>query len=144
MEFMKALPLPGAGGGGFSAWPRQVRAIGDDAASCRFFEYDELGATPELQVGALLAILGADGGHLVAHSVGAVPAMLAAHPARTWYGLVLFEPACFAAARGGAHVEEHISQMDPVFALSSDEEVYDVSFGKRVPCRAGCSTQASQ
>ena len=65
--------------------------------------------------------LGEEGGHVVGHSSGAVAATLsaAASPGLV-RSLVLFEPACFALARGGDEVERHVREMSPVFEDASE------------------------
>lgn len=59
-----------------------------------------------------------DGGaHVVAHSQGAVAAMMAAvHRPELVRSLVLLEPACLSLSRSLPATEAHISRMEPVFA----------------------------
>lgn len=80
----------------------------------------------------MIEALGPDGGHVVAHSSGAVAATLAA---ATSFGLVrslvLFEPACFALARGGQEVERHVRELSPVFEDASEPAVSDGEFAAR-------------
>jgi pimeloyl-ACP methyl ester carboxylesterase len=128
----------GAGRDGPAAWPLQQR---QEALGERFWlDWPEertdsnRPATPDLverQVEAMLGVLEAPG-NVVAHSHGAVAALLAAErsPASV-RRLVLFEPACFGLARGGAHVEDHIATMAPVLALATDPAIGDEEYATR-------------
>jgi hypothetical protein len=114
--------VPGSGRGGAPAWPEQVIEPAQRGYDTRYLASD-VGA--ELQADLVGRTL-ARGGHLVAHSAGAVPAMLAAGRSGTAVrSLTLFEPACFGAARGGREVEGHVAVMTPVFARADDADVSD-------------------
>lgn len=120
----------GAGTFGAAAWPRQHGLSLD--FDCLFVRRHGFSSTDEPEPTdflrdqeIVLESLGA-GGHLVAHSQGAVAAMMAAveHPelVRT---LVLVEPACFSLTADLPATAAHIARMTPVFAgrsVMSDEE----------------------
>jgi pimeloyl-ACP methyl ester carboxylesterase len=118
-----AVFVPGSGSAGAQAWPVQAADPRLERLGC-VYATGGPGAYEEL-----VTLLGDEGGHVVAHSAGAVPALRAAalRPGlvRT---LVLSEPAAFAAARGGPLVEEHVAGMSAVFALADDPAVDDVAF----------------
>ncbi len=120
---MTAVFVPGSGPAGAQAWPVQAADPELDRFGC-VFATGGPGAFEEL-----VALLADEGGHVVAHSAGAVPALRAA-AARPGLvrSLVLCEPAAFAAARGGPLVEEHVAEMSAVFALADDPSVDDVAF----------------
>jgi pimeloyl-ACP methyl ester carboxylesterase len=120
----------GAGRSGADAWPAQRSEpdLGDLVFLVRFgFGDGEDGQPTDFDddrrrvVDAL-----ADGAHLVAHSYGAVAALMAAGSAPDRVrSVVLFEPACFSLARGRAAVEAHISEMS---AALSDSTLTDEEF----------------
>ncbi|MDM7989596.1 alpha/beta hydrolase [Arthrobacter sp. zg-Y877] len=109
----------GAGSSGAAAWPRQHGlALDYDCLFLRRHGYDA-GAEPsppdlEADIALIRAEL-ADGGHLVAHSAGAVPAMLAAlrDPGKV-SSLVLCEPAVFSLTRGLPAATAHRDLLRPV------------------------------
>lgn len=112
----------GAGKAGASAWPRQVA---EAEQGWVFLERLPTGDDPENDASRIVMLLAdAGGGHVVAHSYGAMAALLAAgHEPELVRSLALLEPACFDLARGCPAVEEHIATMTPVFAAAADEAV---------------------
>jgi pimeloyl-ACP methyl ester carboxylesterase len=74
----------------------------------------------------VLAALG-DGGHVVAHSYGAIAAIMAVQERpEAVASLVLLEPACMSLARGGPTVEAHVAALSP--ALENAAELTDPEF----------------
>jgi len=79
------------------------------------------------------------GAHLVAHSFGAIAALMAAqHAPDLVQSIVLFEPACLSLARGGPAVEAHVRAVEPALhdAALADEDflrVFFVSLGQAAP-----------
>ncbi|WP_372594520.1 hypothetical protein [Actinotalea sp.] len=125
---MDVIFVPGSGRGGAAAWPEQSSDRWGEGVRPVFLGAGVQGVT----AAAVITAMGAAGGHLVAHSSGAVAATLAA-AARPGFvrSLVLFEPACFALARGGDEVERHVGQMIPVFREASEAAVSDGEFATR-------------
>jgi len=122
--------VPGSGRSGASAWPGQAAAVGLGRWSCTFLDLAGL-ADPDEQRDAVLGAI-EDGGHVVAHSAGAVPAMRAAERAHDAVrSLALLEPAAFSATRGGPRVEAHVAGMSAVFADARDPRVRDGEFAVR-------------
>lgn len=120
---MTAVFVPGSGPAGAEAWPVQAADPALRTLGC-VFAAGGAGAVEEI-----VGLLGDGGGHVVAHSAGAVPALRAAERRPDLVrSLVLCEPAAFAAARGGPLVEEHVEDMAGVFALAEDASVDDVAF----------------
>lgn len=130
----------GRGRSGAAAWPRQAAEGAPDDV---FLERTRPADQPERDADRVLEALGGGRGHVVAHSYGAVTAMLAAQrrPDRL-RSLVLVEPACFDVARGGRRVERHISALAPVFAVADDPEVTGRDFLERFA--AGLGSPAPQ
>ncbi len=127
---MHVVFVAGSGRSGAAAWPGQAAAVDLRRRSCTFVDLTGL-VGPDEQRDAVLGALG-DGGHLVAHSVGAVPALLAAERAPGAVGsLALLEPAAFSATRGGPRVEAHVAAMSAVFAQAADPRVRDGQFAVR-------------
>lgn len=120
--------VPGSGRDGAAAWPAQSSAQLGVGVRPVFLTSGDVGAPAT----AVLKALGEEGGHVVAHSSGAVAATLAAssHPGLV-RSLVLFEPACFALARGGVEVERHVTEMSPVFEDADKSSVSDQEFAAR-------------
>jgi pimeloyl-ACP methyl ester carboxylesterase len=118
-----AVFVPGSGSAGADAWPVQAADPALEAFGC-VYAAGGAGAVDEI-----VALLADEGGHVVAHSAGAVPALRVAqrHP-RLLRSLVLCEPAAFAAARGGPLVEAHVATMSTAFALADEASVDDVAF----------------
>lgn len=129
----------GAGSFGAAAWPRQHGlALDYDCLFLKRRGYDAVAApeAPDLEadVAAIRDALG-DGGHLVAHSAGAVPAMLAAlrDPVRV-YSLILCEPAVFSLTRDLPATKAHRELLQPLFdaAPGLTDEEYEREFIRRV------------
>ena len=120
---MTAVFVPGSGSAGADAWPVQAADPALEAFGC-VYAAGGAGAVDEI-----VALLADEGGHVVAHSSGAVPALRVAqrHPSLL-RSLVLCEPAAFAAARGGPLVEAHVATMSTAFALADEASVDDVAF----------------
>lgn len=120
----------GAGRGGAAAWPAQ-HAFG---SSAELVFVERLGWGPGEEVlptdfdedrRRTVAALG-NGAHLVAHSYGAIAALMAAEAVSALVrSLVLFEPACMSLARGRPAVEAHIAA---VRAALDDQEMSDDEF----------------
>ncbi|WP_152649834.1 hypothetical protein [Demequina oxidasica] len=129
---MNIIFVPGSGLDGTEAWPQQSNAMLAPGTSGTFLTHEDLGSTREQHLAAIHRALGPNGGHLVAHSSGAVAATLAASR-EPWLvrSLTLFEPACFGAVRGGPEVERHVLEMSPVFDLADDRAVSDADFWVR-------------
>ena len=110
----------GAGSAGRRSWPRQAEVAKDDWV---FLE-----RTGEVDVATrdatrILSELGA-GGHVVGSSYGALAAMLAAaQDSSRVRSLVLFEPACFAVARGRGAVERYVVAWARPFDVACDPSV---------------------
>jgi len=127
---VRAVFVPGSGRSGASAWPVQAAAVDLRRWHCRFLDLTGF-AEPDGQRDAVLGALG-DGGHVVAHSVGAVAALRAAERADAHvHSLVLVEPAAFSAARGGPRVEAHVAAMTVVFDDAANPRVRDGEFAVR-------------
>ena len=125
-EAMDVVYIPGSGLDGADAWPVQAGMAVEHLRPV-FLNHEQLLHPTE----AVLRALG-DGGHLVAHSSGAVAATLvAASRPDLVRSLVLFEPACLYLARGGTEVEHHVAAMTPVFEAAIDPSVGDGEFGTR-------------
>ena len=126
----------GAGLAGAGAWPNQAVA-----AEAAWFFLPRLGDTDDAarDAGRILEWLSAaDGGHVVAHSYGANAALLAAQQEPSLVrSLALLEPAVFDLARGMPAVEEHITQMTPVFAVADDSSVSAREFSRRFAAGLG-------
>lgn len=124
----------GRGRSGPTAWPLQAAEA--DPADI-FLERIRLADQPERDADRVIETLGGRG-HIVAHSYGAVTAMLAAQRRPDLLrSLVLIEPTCFDIARGGRHVERHISAMAPVFAVADDPDVSGAEFLARFAAGLG-------
>jgi pimeloyl-ACP methyl ester carboxylesterase len=116
----------GAGSFGSAAWPRQHgMALSYDALFLRRHGYDPV-AEPvessfEEDMRSVLRSLaddgrGAAGGHVVAHSQGAIAAMLAAvERPDLVFSLTLVEPACLSLTAELPATAAHISLMQPLF-----------------------------
>lgn len=94
------LLIHGSGRRGTAAWP----SIGEDTGEFVSFARD---STIEEQTKTLIGMAVAP--VVFAHSIGAVPAVLAAARGLKLSGLVLVEPALYDIARGNSAVERHIS-----------------------------------
>jgi len=121
---MHVVFVHGSSRSGAHGWPNQAVALDVRRRRCHFLDLDALVEVEE-QRDAVLAALG-DGGHVVGHSTGALPALAAAaHAPDVVRSLVLFEPAAFAAARGRPAVEGHVAAMGEVAELARDPRVRD-------------------
>jgi pimeloyl-ACP methyl ester carboxylesterase len=124
-----AVFIHGAGRAGRDAWPNQA-ALGN--AGWHFLERHPEGDDADRdaeRVSRLLSQIG--GGHVVAHSYGAIAALLAAATSPDLVAsLALVEPACFDLARGMPAVEAHITAMGPVFAAAKDPSLSPLEFSR--------------
>ena len=94
---LSRLHIHGGGRQGASAWPSQADAAGEFVSFGTASIDDQVRLLGERPTGALV----------FAHSIGAVPAVLAAAAMRP-AGLVLVEPALYDIARGHPAIERHI------------------------------------
>jgi pimeloyl-ACP methyl ester carboxylesterase len=148
MEKQRVVFVHGGGSYGAAAWPKQHgMALEYDALFLRRHGFDPVAEPLEQDVHAdasiILDALGAvltgpggssAGGHLVAHSQGAVPAMLVAveHPELV-RSLVLVEPACLSLTAELPATAAYRALMEPLFAARhqmADEE-YEREFRRR-------------
>ncbi|MFF1880835.1 alpha/beta fold hydrolase [Pseudarthrobacter sp. NPDC058196] len=135
----------GAGAFGAAAWPRQHgMALSFDALFLRRQGYDAVAEPVESSFAEDTAIVlqsladdgrGAAGGHVVAHSQGAIPAMMAAvERPDLVYSLTLVEPACLSLTAELPATAAHISLMKPLLEVRhklSDED-FQREFVRRV------------
>ena len=98
---MRRVFIHGSGRRGHDAWPR---IAAEDGTFVSFAD----GSTIDEQAAQLVRDFGGADAVVFAHSIGAVPAVLAA-PAMQPTALVLVEPALYDIARGDASVERHIA-----------------------------------
>lgn len=95
----------GAGRAGREAWPLQADR------DARFLDLTTA-STMDEQVAMVAAATGQDGAAIVAHSAGAIPALLAVKSGAARSNLlVLLEPALYDVARGERAIEDHITAM---------------------------------
>jgi pimeloyl-ACP methyl ester carboxylesterase len=128
---MRAVFMYGAGDGGPDGWPVQAAASPE---SCFLDRPEPTDADPipfddpQRDATRIVAALGGSS-HLVAHSGGAVAALLAAAEAPAAVrSLTLFEPACLGPARGRPAVDEMVAAMAAVYDLRADPELSDGEF----------------
>jgi pimeloyl-ACP methyl ester carboxylesterase len=135
----------GAGSFGSAAWPRQHgMALSYDALFLRRHGYDPVAEPVESSFEEDARIVlrsladdgrGAAGGHVVAHSQGAVAAMMAAvERPDLVFSLMLVEPACLSLTAELPATAAHISLMQPLFAARhqmSDQD-FQREFVRRV------------
>jgi pimeloyl-ACP methyl ester carboxylesterase len=135
----------GAGSFGSAAWPRQHgMALSYDALFLRRHGYDPLAepvqASFEKDTAIVLQSLaddgrGAAGGHVVAHSQGAIAAMMAAvERPDLVFSLTLVEPACLSLTAELPATAAHIGLMQPLFDVRqqmSDQD-FQREFVRRV------------
>lgn len=106
--------IHGAGRRGASAWPGLAHEYGE------FLSFTP-GSSIDDQTEVLLQNDPGRPGLLFAHSIGAVPAVLAAATGELEIsGLVLVEPALYDIARGDAAVERHIAAVTEARAQAAD------------------------
>lgn len=116
----------GSGSFGSAAWPKQHgMALAYDALFLRRYGFDAeaepLESDFDADTGIVLGALsdegrGAAGGHVVAHSQGAVSAMMAAvERPDLVYSLTLVEPACLSLTAELPATAAHRSLMEPLF-----------------------------
>ncbi|NUS36518.1 MAG: alpha/beta hydrolase [Pseudarthrobacter sp.] len=135
----------GAGSFGAAAWPRQHgMALSYDALFLRRHGYDPVAEPAESSFAEDMDIVlrsladdgrGATGGHVVAHSQGAIAAMMAAvERPDLVYSLTLVEPACLSLTAELPATAAHISLMRPLLEVRhqlSDED-FQREFVRRV------------
>ncbi|MGX5718134.1 alpha/beta fold hydrolase [Arthrobacter sp. MAHUQ-56] len=135
----------GAGSFGAAAWPRQHgMALSYDALFLRRHGYDAVAEPVESSFAEDTAIVlrsladdgrGAAGGHVVAHSQGAIAAMMAAvERPDLVHSLTLVEPACLSLTAELPATAAHIGLMQPLFEVRhqlSDED-FQREFVRRV------------
>ncbi|WP_309129417.1 alpha/beta fold hydrolase [Microbacterium sp.] len=107
--------LHGAGRRGADAWPHADPAGGD------FVTFAE-GSSVAGQAESLVRHFSGDPALVFAHSIGAVPAVLAARRLRV-AGLVLVEPALYDIARGHEAIERHIAIVTEARTLSESGDL---------------------
>ncbi|WP_120519635.1 alpha/beta fold hydrolase [Arthrobacter celericrescens] len=147
MEKQRVVFVHGGGSFGAAAWPRQHgMALKYDALFLRRHGFDPVVEPVEPSVAADVAIIlaalesdGNPGGHLVAHSQGAIPAMLVAvdHPELV-RSLVLVEPACLSLTAELPATMAYRALMEPLFEARhrlGDEE-YLQEFRRRTASAA--------
>lgn len=128
----------GAGSSGAAAWPRQHGLALD--YDCLFLKRRGYGASedPQPDLAADIALIRdalGEGGHLVAHAAGAVPAMLAAlrDPGRV-HSLILCEPAVLSLTRDLPATAAHRERLQPLFdaAPTMTDEDFERQYVRRV------------
>ncbi|WP_426298141.1 alpha/beta fold hydrolase [Arthrobacter sp. R-11] len=154
MEKQRVVFVHGGGSFGAAAWPKQHgMALQYDALFLRRHGFDPVAEPVEPSVAADVAIIlaaleagGTPGGHLVAHSLGAIPAMLVAveHPELV-RSLVLVEPACLSLTAELPATMAYRTLMEPLFEARhrlGDEE-YLKEFRRRTasPVAGPASTE---
>ena len=118
----------GAGSFGAAAWPKQHgMALAHDALFLRRHGYDPFAEPLETDFAADAAIVlraladdgrGQDGGHVVAHSQGAIAAMMAAvERPDLVHSLTLVEPACLSLTAELPATAAHRALMQPLFEV---------------------------
>jgi pimeloyl-ACP methyl ester carboxylesterase len=136
----------GAGRAGDKAWPAQ-RHLGSEFR-LEFIERvgyrakeDSLPTDFSGDVARVLAALG-DGGHIVAHSYGAIAAIMAAQERPDAVtSLVLFEPASMSLARGGPLVEAHVAALSPVLEQAAESTDLEFEAAFMMALRAPATTE---
>lgn len=104
----------GSGRSGRDAWPGQQAAFsGAEYLTLSGFGDDEPPVPDVDEWARQVGEASGDGGHVVAHSYGGIPAVAAA-ASDSVLSLTLFEPALYSLARGAEHVEDHVARMSPV------------------------------
>lgn len=106
----------GSGRAGAENWPQQSTLRGE----AFFLTFPGYGTDPPTATDIdawVQTILDAcsEPAHLIAHSYGAIAAILAAsHRPDRYRSLLLFEPAAYSLARGRASIEVHVRRLTPV------------------------------
>lgn len=138
MYKQRAVFVHGAGSFGAAAWPKQHgMALAYDALFLRRHGYEPAAAPLETDFAADAAIVlralaedgrGPAGGHVVAHSQGAVAAMMAAvERPDLVHSLTLVEPACLSLTADQPATAAHRALMQPLFEVRhhlSDEDFH--------------------
>ena len=135
----------GAGSFGSAAWPRQHgMALSYDALFLRRHGYDPVAEPVESSFEQDTAIVlrsladdgrGAAGGHIVAHSQGAIAAMMAAvERPDLVFSLTLVEPACLSLTAELPATAAHIGLMQPLFDVrhQMNDQDFQREFVRRV------------
>lgn len=135
----------GAGSFGSAAWPRQHgMALAYDALFLRRHGFDPVAEPVESSFAEDTAIVlrsladdgrGAAGGHIVAHSQGAISAMMAAvERPDLVYSLTLVEPACLSLTAELPATAAHRELMQPLFDVRHQlgDEDFQREFIRRV------------
>jgi pimeloyl-ACP methyl ester carboxylesterase len=135
----------GAGSFGSAAWPRQHgMALAYDALFLRRHGFDPVAEPVESSFAEDTAIIlrsladdgrGAAGGHIVAHSQGAISAMMAAvERPDLVYSLTLVEPACLSLTAELPATAAHRELMQPLFDVRHQlaDEDFQREFIRRV------------
>ncbi|MDR7157951.1 alpha/beta hydrolase [Arthrobacter sp. BE255] len=135
----------GAGSFGSAAWPRQHgMALAYDALFLRRHGFDPVAEPMESSFAEDTAIIlrsladdgrGAAGGHIVAHSQGAISAMMAAvERPDLVYSLTLVEPACLSLTAELPATAAHRELMQPLFDVRHQlaDEDFQREFIRRV------------
>jgi pimeloyl-ACP methyl ester carboxylesterase len=135
----------GAGSFGSAAWPRQHgMALSYDALFLRRHGYDPVAEPVESSFERDTAIVlrsladdgrGAAGGHIVAHSQGAIAAMMAAvERPDLVFSLTLVEPACLSLTAELPATAAHIGLMQPLFDVrhQMNDQDFQREFVRRV------------
>ena len=134
----------GAGSFGSAAWPRQHgMALAYDALFLRRHGFDPVAEPVESSFAEDTAIIlrsladdgrGAAGGHIVAHSQGAISAMMAAvERPDLVYSLTLVEPACLSLTAELPATAAHRALMEPLFEVRHQlgDDDYEREFLRR-------------
>ena len=117
----------GSGRSGRDCWPGQVNVFPDASYLVMPGHGEEPPRATDMTecVSRVLAACG-HAAVVVAHSFGAIAAVLAAEQApRRIRGLVLLEPALYSLARGRDAVDAHVVKMTPVFERAAGQEPGD-------------------
>jgi pimeloyl-ACP methyl ester carboxylesterase len=132
---MTVVLMYGAGEGGPGGWPVQAADGGQGwtyldrlpATADQPVPFDEPHRDADRIVETVEAV--PDGAHLVAHSGGSVPALLAvARTPSAVRSLTLFEPACLGVSRGRPGTEEMVAALGAVFERAGDAGFSDGQF----------------
>ena len=117
----------GSGRSGSDNWPVQADAF-PDASYLVMPGHGEESPRATDMTDCVSRVLDACGqaACVVAHSFGAIAAVLAAEQApQRIRGLILLEPALYSLARGRDAVDAHVAKMSPIFARAASQELGD-------------------